>query len=53
MLLTLEVKYRDELSAVGARAAVPRLEKSVRQEHLDTRRIDLASESVAQDEAAD
>jgi cation diffusion facilitator family transporter len=51
VLLTLELKFRDELSAVGVRTAVTRLQKCVRQEHPDITRIYFASESVAQEEA--
>jgi hypothetical protein len=53
VLLTLKVKFRNELSAVGVRAAVARLQKGVRKEHPDIRRVYVVSESVAQDEAAD
>jgi cation diffusion facilitator family transporter len=49
VMLALEVKFRDELSAVGVRAAVARLQKSVRKEHPDITRIYFASESVAAD----
>jgi len=51
VMLVLEVKFRDELSAVGVRAAVARLQKSVRKAHPDITRIFFASESVAQDES--
>jgi cation diffusion facilitator family transporter len=51
VLLTLELKFRDELSAVGVRETVRRLQKSVRQEHPDVTRIFFASESVAQDDS--
>jgi cation diffusion facilitator family transporter len=47
VLLTIEVKFRDELSAVGVRAAVARLHKRVRAECPDITRIYFASESVA------
>ena len=50
VMLVLEVKFRDELSAVGVRGAIRRLQKSVRREHPDITRIFFASESVAQDE---
>jgi hypothetical protein len=50
VLLTLELKFRDELSAVGVRGAVARLQKSARKEHPDITRIYFASESVAQDD---
>ena len=49
VMLTLEVKFRDELSAVGVRGAVARLQKSVRKEYPDITRIYFASESVAED----
>jgi cation diffusion facilitator family transporter len=49
IMLTIEVKFRDELSAVGVRATVARLQKSVRKEHPDITRIFFASESVAED----
>lgn len=52
VLLTLEVKFRDELSAVGVRAAVKRVQESVRQEHPDITRIYFASESVAEENPA-
>lgn len=52
VLLTLELKFRDELSAVGVRTAVARLQKSVRAECPNITRIYFASESVAQDESA-
>jgi cation diffusion facilitator family transporter len=47
VMLTLEVKFRDELSAVGVRATVARVQKSVREEYPDITRIYFASESVA------
>jgi cation diffusion facilitator family transporter len=50
VLLTIEVKFRDELSAAGVRAAVARLQKSVRTECPDITRIYFASESVAADD---
>jgi divalent metal cation (Fe/Co/Zn/Cd) transporter len=53
VLLTLEVKFRDELSAVGVRAAVARVQKSVRKEYPDITRIYFASESVAAEDAHD
>jgi divalent metal cation (Fe/Co/Zn/Cd) transporter len=51
VLLTLEVKFRDELSAVGVRAAVGRVQKSVRKEYPDITRIYFASESVAAEDS--
>ena len=53
VLLTLEVKFRDELSAVGVRATVRRVQKSVRKEFPDITRIYFASESVAAEEPHD
>ena len=53
VLLTLEVKFRDELSAVGVRATVARVQKSVRKEFPDITRIYFASESVAAEEPHD
>jgi cation diffusion facilitator family transporter len=52
VLLTLEVRFRDELSAVGVRAAVNRLRKDVKEVYPDITRIYFASESVGQDESA-
>jgi cation diffusion facilitator family transporter len=46
VMLTIEVKFRDVLSAAGVRAAVARLHKSVRAECPDITRIYFASESV-------
>ena len=51
VLLTLEVRFRDELSAVGVRAAVNRLRKEVKKAYPDITRIYFASESVGQDES--
>ena len=51
VLLTLEVKFRDELSATGVREAVARLHKTVRLEHPEINRIFFGSESLAHDEA--
>ena len=53
VLLTLEVKFRDELSAVGVRATVARVQKNVRKEFSDITRIYFASESVAAEEPHD
>ena len=50
VLLTLEVKFKDELSAVGVRATVARVQKNVRKEFPDITRIYFASESVAAEE---
>ena len=47
VMLTLEVKFRDELSAVGVRATVARVQKTVQKEYPDITRIYFASESVA------
>lgn len=52
VLLTLEVRFRDELSAVGVRAAVNRLRKDVKEAYPDITRIYFASESVGQDESS-
>lgn len=51
VLLTLEVRFRDELSAVGVRAAVNRLRNDVMKAYPDITRIYFASESVGQDES--
>lgn len=48
VLLTLELKFRDDLSAVDVRKAVARIQKNVRKEHADITRVFFASESVAQ-----
>jgi cation diffusion facilitator family transporter len=48
VLLNIELKFRDELSAVGVRAAVARLQQKVRQNHPDITRIFFASESLGQ-----
>lgn len=53
VLLALEVKFRDELSAVGVRAAVARVQKTVRREYPDITRIYFASESVAAEDSDD
>jgi len=52
VLLTLEVRFRDELSAVGVRAAVNRLRREVNKAYPDITRIYFASESVGQDESS-
>jgi cation diffusion facilitator family transporter len=49
VMLTLELKFRDELSAVGVRDAVARVQKTVQKEHPDITRVFFASESVAQE----
>ena len=51
VLLTLELKFRDELSAVDIREAVARIQRKVRKEHSDITRIFFGSESVAEDES--
>jgi len=51
VLLTLEVKFRDELSAVGVREAVARLHKIVRQQHPEINRVFFGSESLAHEDA--
>ena len=48
VLLNIELKFRDELSAVGVRAAVARVQQKVRQNHPDITRIFFASESLGQ-----
>ena len=50
VLLTLEVKFRDDLSMVGVRNTISRLQKSVQQEYPDITRIYFASESLAHDQ---
>ena len=47
VLLTLEVKFRDDLSAVGVRATVARVQRNVKKEFPDITRIYFASDSVA------
>jgi cation diffusion facilitator family transporter len=47
VMLTLEVKFHDELSAVGVRATIARVHNKVRKEYPDITRIYFASESVA------
>lgn len=47
VLLTLEVKFRDELSAPGVREAVARLHKTVRRKHPEINRVFFGSESLA------
>ena len=49
VLLNLEVRFRDKLSAVGVRTAVGRLRKNVRKHYPDITRIYFASESVTHD----
>jgi cation diffusion facilitator family transporter len=48
VLLTLELKFRDELSAVDIREAVARLQKNVEKAHPDITRMFFGSESVCQ-----
>ena len=50
VLLTLEVKFRDELSMVGVRNAIRRIHKSVQEVYPDITRIYFASESLSQDQ---
>ena len=50
VLLNVELKFRDELSAVGVREAVARLQRKVKQNHPDITRIFFASESLCADE---
>jgi len=53
VLLTLEVKFHDELSAVGVREAVARLHRAVRQQHPEINRVFFGSESLAHDGLAE
>jgi cation diffusion facilitator family transporter len=53
VMLTLEVKFRDELAAVGVRATVARVHKTVRREYPDITRIYFDSESVAAEDYGD
>ncbi len=53
VLLTLEVKLRDELSAVGVRKAIARLHKTVQKEHPDITRIFFGSETIAHESLID
>jgi cation diffusion facilitator family transporter len=53
VMLTLEVRFRDDPSAAGVRATIARLQKSVRAEHPDITRIYFASESVAEQDPED
>jgi len=48
VLLTLEVKFRDNLSATEVREAVGRLTRNVRTENPDITRVFFGSDSVAQ-----
>ena len=48
VMLTLQVKFRDELSAVDIREAVSRIQNKVQKEHPDITRMFFASESVGQ-----
>lgn len=50
VLLTIELKFRDDLSAVGVRTAVGRLQRQIRHQHPDITRIFFASEALCQDE---
>ena len=47
VLLTLDLRFRDDLSAVEVRAAVKRIQQTVHKEHPDITRIYFASDSVA------
>ena len=49
VMLTLEVRFRRELSASEVRAAIARVKQLVRREHPEIRRIYFAAESVSQD----
>jgi cation diffusion facilitator family transporter len=53
VLLTLEVKFRDELSMVGVRNAIGRIQKSVQEDYPDITRIYFASESISQEQQHD
>jgi len=46
VMLTLQVKFRDELSAVDIREAISRIQLRVKKEHPDITRMFFASESV-------
>jgi hypothetical protein len=48
-MLTLEVRFRRELSASEVRAAISRIKQLLRREHPEIRRIYFAAESVSQD----
>jgi hypothetical protein len=50
VLLTLEVKFRDELSMVRVRNAIGRIQKSVQKDYPDITRIYFASESISQEQ---
>jgi cation diffusion facilitator family transporter len=50
VMLTLEVKFRDELSMVGVRNAIGRIHKSVQKDYPDITRIYFASESISHDQ---
>jgi len=50
VMLTLEVKFRDELSMVGVRNAIGRIQKSVQEDYPDITRIYFASESISHDQ---
>ena len=51
VMLTLQVKFRDELSAVEIREAIARIQRNVQKEHPDITRIFFASDSVAQNKS--
>lgn len=51
VMLTLEVRFRRDLSASEVRAAISRVKQLVRREHPEIRRIYFAAESVSQDRA--
>jgi len=50
VMLTLEVKFRDELSMVGMRNTIGRIQKRVKEHYPDITRIYFASESISQDQ---
>ena len=52
-LETLEAKFRDDLSAVGVRKAVARLDENVRTKYPDITRIFFGSETVAHNRTED
>jgi cation diffusion facilitator family transporter len=52
VLLALEIKFRDELSAVGVRAAVTRLQRTVRNNHPEITHVYFASATFDQNGTA-
>jgi cation diffusion facilitator family transporter len=49
VLLTIEVKFRDECSYSGVRSAVARITEKVKAEHSEIKRVYFASDSVSND----